>query len=167
LGNVQEQPPDPSYRLSPRFSDFSGPFERMTDWSVPEKFFFIPAWLRALPPCLFAIFARDYYSGLLLRGLMGLAVGGVYTPGLKLISENFTSSMRGRPWTFSGAGSLGLGRLGNLTGWIGGQPRMGSCFVITALGPVLGASFPISSLGVYRIKKRRPRKEDSRRTSIQ
>jgi MFS family permease len=45
---------------------------------------------------LFALFADDFTSGLLLRGLTGVGMGGTYMPGLKLVAERFESSQRGR-----------------------------------------------------------------------
>jgi MFS family permease len=45
---------------------------------------------------LFALFADDFTSGLLLRGLTGIGMGGTYMPGLKLVAERFESSQRGR-----------------------------------------------------------------------
>lgn len=45
---------------------------------------------------LFALCAHDYLSGLLLRGLTGIGMGGTYMPGLKLVAERFDSARRGR-----------------------------------------------------------------------
>jgi len=45
---------------------------------------------------LFALYADDYLSGLLLRALTGIGMGGTYMPGLKLVAERFDSSLRGR-----------------------------------------------------------------------
>jgi MFS family permease len=115
----------------------------LTDWVSTRKVFLYSCMASGVTALLFAIFARDYYSGLLLRGLMGLAVGGVYTPGLKLISETFTSSMRGRAMgLFLGAGSLGLAGSVIFTGWIAASHGWAVAFVITALGPVLGGIIP-------------------------
>lgn len=45
---------------------------------------------------LFAFAADSYESGLLLRGLTGIGMGGTYMPGLKLVAERFPSRRRGR-----------------------------------------------------------------------
>lgn len=45
---------------------------------------------------LFGLYAHDYLSGLLLRGLTGIGMGGTYMPGLKLVAERFASHQRGR-----------------------------------------------------------------------
>ena len=45
---------------------------------------------------LFALFAHDYSSGLILRGLTGIGMGGTYMPGLKLVAERFASHQRGK-----------------------------------------------------------------------
>jgi MFS family permease len=71
---------------------------------------------------------------------MGVALGGTYTPGLKLIAEAFTSSLRGRAMGFF-IGSSSLGSAGSLaaTGWIAAGWGWRTAFFATALGPVLGA----------------------------
>ena len=45
---------------------------------------------------LFGLFAHDYLSGLVLRGLTGIGMGGTYMPGLKLVAERFDPAERGR-----------------------------------------------------------------------
>jgi len=49
----------------------------------------------ALSALLFALFARDYYSGLVLYTLVGLSLGGSYTTGLMLLSERYVIAKRG------------------------------------------------------------------------
>jgi MFS family permease len=115
----------------------------LTDWVSTRKVFLYSCLTSALTAVLFAFFARGYYSGLLLRGLMGLSVGGVYTPGLKLISEIFASRMRGRAMGFFlGAGSLGLSGSVILTGWVAAHYGWAAAFWVTSLGPVLGGILP-------------------------
>jgi MFS family permease len=43
----------------------------------------------------FALFARDYYSGLILYALVGLSLGGSYTTGLMLLSDRYATARRG------------------------------------------------------------------------
>lgn len=45
---------------------------------------------------LFGLLADDFTSGLILRGLTGVGMGGTYMPGLKLVAERFDSGKRGR-----------------------------------------------------------------------
>ena len=44
---------------------------------------------------LFALVARSYESALILYGIVGLALGGSYTPALMLVAAKFPSSSRG------------------------------------------------------------------------
>ncbi len=93
---------------------------------------------------LFAFFADGFTSSLILYGLTGLCSGGSYTPGLAIVAQQVA---RGRTGTGQGkamgfylaAASLGyaIGLLLAsavipLAGWRG-------AFVVTALGPVVGA----------------------------
>jgi MFS family permease len=60
---------------------------------------------------LFALYADDYYSGLILRGLTGIGMGGTYMPGLKLVAERFESTRRGGSRglrRFTGTGGIAL-----------------------------------------------------------
>ena len=80
----------------------------LTDWVSTKKVFLYSSMAFAVSCLLFALLARNYHTAFLLRGLMGLTLGGTYTPGLKLISETFTSTLRGRAMGFFiGAGSIG------------------------------------------------------------
>jgi MFS family permease len=45
---------------------------------------------------LFALYAHDYSSAMILRTLTGIGMGGTYMPGLKLVAERFDSSKRGK-----------------------------------------------------------------------
>lgn len=56
----------------------------------------------------FALFARDLVSAMLLRLLVGAAMAGVYTPGIKLVAAWFSPAERGRAvGVFVGALVLG------------------------------------------------------------
>lgn len=56
---------------------------------------------------VFALFASDFVSGMLLYGFAGLCSGGSYTPGLTLIAERFPPLQRGRTMGYYlAAGSL-------------------------------------------------------------
>jgi len=131
----------------------------LTDWVSTRKVFLYSCLCSALTALLFAFFARGYYSALLLRGLMGLAVGGVYTPGLKLISEIFASGMRGRAMGFFlGAGSLGLSGSVILTGWVAAHYGWAAAFWLTSIGPVLGGILPFFLLREMPDRKAAPEK---------
>jgi MFS family permease len=116
----------------------------LTDWISTKKVFLCSCIAYALSGLLFALFARSYPSALLLRFLMGLAVGGTYTPALKLISETFSSTLRGRAMGFFiAAGSLGHAASLAATGWIAAKYGWQAAFIVTSLIPLLGALIPI------------------------
>ncbi|KPK88001.1 MAG: hypothetical protein AMJ94_16085 [Deltaproteobacteria bacterium SM23_61] len=116
----------------------------LSDWVSPKKVFFYSSIAFAASSLLFAFFSRSYLSAFLLRGLMGLCLGGTYTPVLKLISENFFSTHRGRAMGFFiGAGSLGHAGSLAATGWLVARYDWQTTFVLTSLGPILGAVIPI------------------------
>ncbi|MFH2133444.1 MAG: MFS transporter [bacterium] len=89
---------------------------------------------------LFAVFARDYWSGLVLYTLLALSMGGNYTTALMIISERYPSHRRGRAMGFFIAStSLGYTLSLILSGTalpIGGY-RL--AFYLTCAGPVIGA----------------------------
>jgi len=90
---------------------------------------------------LFALYARDYWSGLLLYTLLALTLGGSYTTGIILVAENTPVPRRGRAMgCFLAGHSLGLTLALVLTGIalpIGGYPL---ALRLVALGPVLGGA---------------------------
>ena len=115
----------------------------LTDWVSAKKVYLYSAIAFAAASLLFALFARSYPSALLLRFLMGIAVGGTYTPALKLISENFSSTLRGRAMGFFiAAGSLGHAASLAVTGWIAATYDWQVAFLVTAAIPLLGAVIP-------------------------
>jgi len=129
----------------------------LTDWVSTKKVFLYSCVASAISSFLFAFWARSFLSALLLRGLIGLAVGGTYTPGLKLISETFSTSLRGRAMGFFiGAGSIGLAGSVALTGWIAAHHGWQAAFFITTLGPVLGAVIPVLILKGMEERKSEP-----------
>lgn len=96
---------------------------------------------------LFAFFTRDFFSALLLHGLLGLFSGSSYTPGLTLISERFGPHSRGRAMGFYlAAASLGYaislalsGALVSSIGWRG-------VFIVAASGPLVATGLAFYTL---------------------
>lgn len=94
----------------------------------------------AVASALFGLFARDWWSAMVLYGLVGLAQGGVYTPLVMVFSDEAEPARRGRAmgWMIGStsvgyAGSLGVAALGiALGGWQ-------LAFVLSGLLPALGA----------------------------
>ena len=104
-----------------------------------RRVFLVGTLTSAVGAALFAALARDYWSGLLLYTLLGLALGGTYTTGVLLIAENVPVVRRGRAMGFFLAGhSLGLALALALTGVavpLAGYPL---AFWLTASGPIIG-----------------------------
>jgi MFS family permease len=88
----------------------------------------------------FALMARDYYSGLILHTLLGLALGGTYTTGLMIIADQYKPEKRGRAMgLFVASTSLGYAFSLIVSGLalpLGGYKLS---FLLCGLGPVLGA----------------------------
>lgn len=90
----------------------------------------------------FAMYARDYWSGLGLYTLLALALGGTYTTGILLVAENVPVARRGRAMGAYLAGhSLGLALALTLTGMAISRGGYVLAFWLLALGPVVGAAF--------------------------
>ena len=63
---------------------------------IGARFLFIASTMSgAVLTTVFAFFARDYSSALILYTLVALAIGGSYTTGLILLSEKYTPERRG------------------------------------------------------------------------
>ncbi|MBE0558159.1 MAG: MFS transporter, partial [Proteobacteria bacterium] len=119
----------------------------LTDWVSTKKIYLSSAIVFAFASLMFAFFARSYPSAVLLRFLMGIAVGGTYAPALKLISETFSSTLRGRAMGFFiAAGSLGHAASLAVTGWIAATYDWQTAFIVTSSIPVLGALIPFAVL---------------------
>jgi MFS family permease len=88
----------------------------------------------------FALFARDYYSGLILYALVGLSLGGSYTTGLMLLSELYTTAKRGMAMGFfiasTSAGYAMSLLISGLALPLGGYKLS---FFLTCLGTSIGA----------------------------
>lgn len=95
----------------------------------------------AVVAAAFAMFARDYWSGLWLYTLLALTLGSTYTTGILLVAENVPVERRGRAMGAYLAGhSLGLALALMLAG--AAIPRGGYVltFWLLALGPVVGGA---------------------------
>lgn len=89
---------------------------------------------------LFAGFARDFPSALLLRTLGGMGLAGTYMPGMRLVVETFPAATRGGAMgVYIGAFSLGTSLSLLLTGAL---LPLGwrTAFTLTAVGPLAAAA---------------------------
>src|SRR3546814_3230461 len=87
------------------------------------------------------LFARSYLSGLVLFSLAALAQGGTYTPGIMLIADRYPPERRGAAmgWLIAST-SLGYALSLVMSGWMVGLGGYELAFLVTAIGPVLGAA---------------------------
>lgn len=105
----------------------------------------------SLSSLAFAVLAHGFYSAILLRFIVGLGMGGVFVPGVKIVSTVFPSAQRGSVVGLTvSAMSLGSGLsifyFVLFFAWFSWQALM----VCTALGAGLGA-WAVYSLGKLQI----------------
>ncbi len=115
-------------------------FSFLADRFCPKKLYLGSMTACAVCSLLFAGWARDYYSGLVLYTLTALSMGGNYTTGLIIMAQRYPSTDRGRAMGFFIAStSLGYALSLMLSGIaipIGGYKL---AFWFTCSGPVIGA----------------------------
>ncbi|RPJ41331.1 MAG: MFS transporter, partial [Deltaproteobacteria bacterium] len=70
-------------------------FSSLADLWGAKRLFLGSMTAGALTAMVFALFARDYYSGIILYSLVGFSLGGSYTTGLMLLSERYGAAKRG------------------------------------------------------------------------
>lgn len=112
-----------------------------------KRMVFLSAIAAAATSLAFGLLARDWWTALMLYGLVGLAQGGVYTPLVMVFSDEAEPARRGNAmgWLIAStsvgyAASLATAGLGiALGGW-----RL--AFVLTGILPAVGALLLISAL---------------------
>jgi MFS family permease len=114
-------------------------FSILADRIGAKRVFLLSMFSAVIASLLFAFLARDYYSGLILYCLVGISMGGSYTPGLMMLADRYAPNDRGRAVGFFIASTslsyaLSLGLSGAVLPW--GGYRI--AFVLTCSGPVLG-----------------------------
>ena len=91
----------------------------LTDRLNTRNIFVASALWSATANLLFALYAHDYTSALILRALTGIGMGGTYMPGIKLVAERFAPNERGRAiGIYVGSLMLGASLSLALTGWL-------------------------------------------------
>ncbi|HEX8960109.1 MAG TPA: MFS transporter [Geobacteraceae bacterium] len=100
---------------------------------------------------LFALYAHDYASGMALRALTGIGMGGTYMPGLKLVAERFDSRERGRAvGIYVGALVLGTSLSLAVTGAVASLAGWRTAFIVCSVGVYLGALLSVPVFRGYR-----------------
>ncbi len=112
----------------------------LTDRFNTRNIFIFSAFWSAAANLLFALYAHDFTSAMILRALTGIGMGGTYMPGLKLVSERFEPHERGRAIGIY-VGSLVLGASLSLaiTGWLTDMTGWRMAFMFCSGGVALGA----------------------------
>ena len=109
---------------------------------------------------VFAILARDYYSGLILYTLVGAVQGGTYTTGLMVLADQAPAHQRGKAMgLFVASTSTGYAMSLFISGLalpVGGYKLS---FLLCAMGPALGAA--ISWLVLARASVGKPERKPS------
>lgn len=120
----------------------------LTDRLNTRNIFIASALWSGTANLLFAFYAHDYASAMVLRALTGIGMGGTYMPGLKLVAERFEPSRRGRAvGIYVGALVLGASLSLALTGAVASVAGWRPAFVACSAGVYAGA---LLSLFVFR-----------------
>jgi MFS family permease len=122
-------------------------FSELADRIGARRVFLWSNFCTAIASLLFAIFARGYYSGLILYTLVGFSLGGTYTTGLMMIADRVPSASRGRAIGFFIASTslsyaLSLCLAGSIIPWGGYR----GSFLLTCLGPLVGTALAWKTL---------------------
>ena len=128
-------------------------FSVLADRIGSKRVFLLSNFCSVISSLLFAFYARDFYSGFILYTLVGISMGGSYTPGVMMIADRYTPSNRGRAVGFFIASTslsyaLSLGISGAVLPW--GGYRI--AFLLTCSGPVVGFIFAWMTLASTRNK---------------
>jgi MFS family permease len=112
----------------------------LTDRMNTRVIFIGAAFWSAAANLLFALYAHDFTSAMILRALTGIGMGGTYMPGLKLVAERFDPATRGRAIGIY-VGSLVLGASLSLaaTGWLTGLAGWRTAFICASVSVSIGA----------------------------
>ena len=115
-------------------------FSSLADFIGPKLLYLGSMSVGAVLSLAFALFARDYLSGLILYTLVGVSLGGTYTTGLMILAGHYPVQRRGMAiGSFIASTSFGYALSLVLSGIalpLGGY-RL--AFLITCLGPMAGS----------------------------
>jgi MFS family permease len=123
----------------------------LTDRLNTKHIFIAAALWSATANLLFALFAHDYLSAMLLRALTGIGMGGTYMPGLKLVAEKFAPMERGKAvGIYVGALVLGASMSLAVTGVVASFAGWRWAFVACSAGVYIGAAISLPVFRGYR-----------------
>jgi len=117
-------------------------FSTLADRISPKVLYLWSNYAGALFSLVFALIARGYLSALLLYTLVGISLGGTYTTGLMILSDHYPVKRRGMAMGFFIASTSFGYALSLLLSGIAlpfGGYRLS--FLLTCLGPLVGAIF--------------------------
>lgn len=114
----------------------------LTDRFDTKRIFILSALWSGTANLLFALFAHDYLTAMIFRGLGGVGMGGTYMPGLKVVAERFDSFERGKAvGIYVGAlvlgAALSMAVTGNLSSLLGWRWACVACSVGVYIGVLL------------------------------
>jgi MFS family permease len=142
-------------------------FSELADRLGAKRILVLSHLLSAIISVLFAFLARDYLSGLLLYTLVGLSLGGTYPPALMMIADRYPRDQRGRTMGFLIAStSIGYAMSLGISGWILSFGDYRGSFLLTCLGPSVGAVIAWITLGSTPNKIFARRKEQRFSTAV-
>lgn len=135
-------------------------FSSLADFVGPKPLYLGSMSTGAILSLAFALFARDYFSALILYTLVGISLGGTYTTGLMILADHYPVQRRGMAIGFFIAStSLGYALSLILSGIalpLGGY-RLS--FLLTCLGPLAGSIFAWISLVKTQVSVERRQKQ--------
>ena len=123
----------------------------LTDRFNTRNIFIASALWSATANLLFAFYADDYTTAMVLRALTGIGMGGTYMPGVKLVAERFSPGERGRAiGIYVGSLMLGASLSLALTGWLSAAIGWRGAFVACSAMVYLGAAISFVVFRGYR-----------------
>lgn len=125
------------FQISYAFSLFI--FSVLADIVGAKRIFLLSNFLCVISSLLFTAFARNYISGLILYTLIGLSLGGVYPPGLIMVTNRYAPERRGfAVGLFIASTSLSYAMSLAISGLALPRGGYSLSFLLTCLGPVAG-----------------------------
>jgi MFS family permease len=123
----------------------------LTDRLNTRNIFIFSALWSGLANLLFAFWAHDYASAMVLRALTGVGMGGTYMPGLKLVAEKFPPRERGKAvGIYVGALVFGTSLSLAVTGAVASLAGWRVAFIACSVGVFTGIALVLPIFRGYR-----------------